>query len=341
MRPLLLALLLLACASPLQALETDQFTLSPTPLIDSGESLSARIIAALADVLSLQDRYALDEERIAAEFHHRLGKGALKSELERFVDKDLPEDARFLPPLGSSIYRGVMLPIPGGLIVRAPTVRVFGYELGTDKLGHFIQQGYEYYRIYQRTPGPEGVRHAVDHGVRQEHTYFGTAVSGVYSNADLVANLAGLKFYLNLTQRVEIGDVTLEPILVRRGQTWELSPHVNAQALLQPYVSEHWSEALNPSEYRMIHLLVAGAVRQRCETWQARLGTAFDASYFTARISEYSTWGGEDYGHRYDPRYGISLANQCFGDEVVQASPGRTDVRTTLLSPLAKLIRHS
>ena len=200
MRFLLLVLVIVLCTLSLDALETDQFTLPNQPLPDIGPEVSARLATLILEVVGLQERAVLDEARIADELHHRLSKGGpLKSELERFIDKELPSSARFNPSLGRSIYRGVLLPVPGALLMRAPTVKVFGYELGADKLGHFTQEGYEYYKLYQRSPGPEGLRRAVAHGVRQEHTFYGTAVSGVYSNADLVANLAGLKFFLNLT----------------------------------------------------------------------------------------------------------------------------------------------
>ena len=322
MRPICLAFVIVLCSGPLQGLETDQFTLPVAPLTDSGVELSERVARAVSEILSLRDTEILDADRIAEEFHHRLGSGGpFKTELEKFIDHGLPVAARFNPPLGHTIYRGVVLPIPGGLMVRAPTIKVFGYELGADKMGHFVQQGYEYYKIYRKTPGQEGVRRAVEHGMLEEHTIFGTAVSGVYSNADLAANFAGLKFYLNLTQRVDIGGTTLEPILIRGARGWELSASVNTPALLRPYVSGHWNEALNPSEYRMMHPLVAKAVQKRCSSWRSRLGDEFSPFYFAALMAEYSTWHGEEYGHRYDKKHGVSLADECFKDEAVAQAP--------------------
>jgi len=315
MRPICFALAIVLGSSALQGLETDQFTLPAAPLTDSGVDLSEKVARAVSEIVDLQDTVVLDEARIAEELYRRVGSGTIKTEIEKFIDHALPSTARFNPPVGHTIYRGVLLPIPGGLIVRAPTIKVFGYEVGSDKVGHLVQQGYEYYKVYRKSPGPTGVKRAVEHGVLEERTIFGTAVSGVYSNADLAANFAGLKFYLNLTEPVDIGGATLEPILIRSANRWELSPRVDVRELLKPYVSGHWNEALNPSEYRMMHPLVAKAVQKRCSSWHMRLGDEFSPVYFAALMAEYSTWHGEEYGHRYAKKHGVSLADECFKDE--------------------------
>ena len=51
----------------------------------------------------------------------------------------------------------------------------------------------------------------------------GEATVGIYSNADLAANYAGLKFYLNLTRAVDVGGASLPPVLVRADGKWLLA----------------------------------------------------------------------------------------------------------------------
>src|SRR5204863_9734778 len=95
------------------------------------------------------------------------------------------------------------------------------------------------------------------------------ALVGVYSNADLAANYAGLKFYLNLTRPVTIGRKTLPPVLVRdpRGQ-WALNPYRDGRPedLLRPFISDHLNEALNPSRYsEQMRSTVQSRLRRRSD----------------------------------------------------------------------------
>jgi len=62
--------------------------------------------------------------------------------------------------------------------------------IGTDKLAHFFETGYEYY-VRGETLG-------VEYGIKTEQTYFGLGISGVYSHADLYANLKGFDFWTQL-----------------------------------------------------------------------------------------------------------------------------------------------
>ena len=72
----------------------------------------------------------------------------------------------------------------------SPTVRLYGVEMGIDKLEHFFQQGHQYYEIERKalakgvTP-EEAVKQAVDWGKQTERTYYGLLSSGVYSNVPI------------------------------------------------------------------------------------------------------------------------------------------------------------
>ncbi len=256
---------------------------------------------------------SLQEKDIAEQIYKKLGKGLVKTGLEKFIESDqIPENALFSVPYSKSIYAKVFLPFPGGLIVRGPTIQMYGHQFGTDKIGHFVQQGYEYFKKYSKKPGPEGITSAVKNGVHQEKTYFGTAVSGVYSNADLAANYAGMMFFINLTKTIQIGAWHVPPILIKNQDRWLMNSGFDPKKLLRPFVSEHWSEALNPSEYKFERGVIRDEVSKRCKNWREHLGNDFYIFYFTARMAEYSTWYGEAYGHRYRIDHGVSLAAECF-----------------------------
>jgi hypothetical protein len=187
--------------------------------------------------------------------------------------------------------------------------------MGTDKIDHFFQQGHEYYaRIARREAAgiatAEAIPAAVARGVKQEHKWFGTLASGVYSNADLAANYAGMKFYLNLRRPVLIGDRVWPPLFFRAAEGWRLRPGVDPDRLLEPFLSDHLDESLNPSRFRFSRATIRSHVRARCAQWTHfyadRLGLVAASGQSFA-----TTWFGEDYGHWLPPAQEISIETEC------------------------------
>ena len=118
-----------------------------------------------------------------------------------------------------------------------PTIRVNGVYIGTDKIGHFFSQGRKFYRRYRRM-GDE--TQAARWSIVTETGLFGRLTTGVLSNADLVANYEGYRFYRSLFEAgVVHGKVAIfrwlddRPVR-QRAFTW--ADHIN------PF----WDEALNP-----------------------------------------------------------------------------------------------
>jgi hypothetical protein len=188
------------------------------------------------------------------------------------------------------------------LVDLSPTVNVYGSYLGVDKLGHFFQQGYDYHREFCREESrggaePRALARAVRLGIQQERGIFGEALVGVYSNADLAANFAGLKFYLNLTRPIRVGGATLPPAFVRdRSGNWARHAERGPVDLFRPLVGDHFNEALNPSRYHgAFQRTVRANVRRRIEPLLAFYST--DAIRARATQDQLSTWHGEDYGH--------------------------------------------
>lgn len=275
--------LLLASAPLALATETDQFTTPRAPLHDVGPELSRKVVEIIES-----DRTGAAPERVLAKW---AGRGLFSSRLTRWVK---PGEAGFRPPLFGSIYRAVFSPAPASFFFDSPTVLVHGVYMGSDKIDHFFRQGHEF---------SERKESAVAHGVRQEHTYLGTWMSGVYSNADLAANYAGMKFYLNLSQAVRIGERELPPMFEKRAAGWRLSPGIDAGHLLEPFLSNHLDESLNPSRYRFNRASIRKAIRARCDNWM---------SFYAGRMDLHlSTWFGEDYGHWLPPRQEVSIATEC------------------------------
>ena len=75
------------------------------------------------------------------------------------------------------------------------TVKLNDTLLGTDKIDHFLVQGYLYYRRSQSGLDPF---RAMTWGTHTERGHWGQATTGVFSYADLSANYRGLRFYAGL-----------------------------------------------------------------------------------------------------------------------------------------------
>jgi hypothetical protein len=91
------------------------------------------------------------------------------------------------------------------------TIRLGGVLLGTDKLDHFLGEGYAYAEVSHWGEYPE---RALRWGTRTELTIFGMMTSSAFSFADLRANWDGYRFYSGLLgpdsefRRTEEGCVT-------------------------------------------------------------------------------------------------------------------------------------
>ncbi|MBI4890374.1 MAG: hypothetical protein HY821_07090 [Acidobacteria bacterium] len=312
-RPIALALLLsllFADARPASATETDQFTTPPAPRNHLGPHLSRKIVRIIEESNRPND----DPERILMDW---VGHNVFASRLVRWI-KEIRAAAgpvTFLPHIHNSIYRIALSPAPASFLFDSPTIHVHGAFLGTDKIDHFFQQGFEYYEIVLKqeslgaTPD-QALAAAVARGVKQEHNYYGTLASGIYSNADLAANYAGLKFYLNLRRPVRIANRELPPLFQRTPQGWRLRAGIDPARILEPFFSNHLDESLNPSRYRFSRRTIRPLIRERCARWTRFYSDRLDLVAPAAQ-SFAATWFGEPYGHWLPLNQEISIATEC------------------------------
>ena len=242
---LLLAVIFVSQPVAALAFETDQYNLPHTPLADIGEEVSEyveqNLLAAIENVNKEIARHKLCIETTSGRLS---GCGPVAKELERLAylrsnDAIADETAgllagqnlattkfggwinahkfrgqpdRYKTSYGHSIY----ILNPADYVTMSPTVRLYGVEMGIDKLEHFFQQGHQYYELERKALAKgvttsEAVKQAVDWGKQTERTYYGLLSSGVYSNADLYANFAGMRFYQGLTKAVSVGDRPARP----------------------------------------------------------------------------------------------------------------------------------
>lgn len=341
---LILCLLMAARSFSVAAFETDQYNLPESPLADIGDEVSEYVyekIAKAIEKINAQIAKAQDcldkncdsaekvkagltklrsEETVAREVFKPLGGGIPPftnsgTWMEKHDFKASP--ARYKTSFGDSIYHTS----PLNYFTISETVRLYGIEFGTDKIAHIFQQGYTYHRIVERARAKnlsyeEGVLKAVNWGRTTEKTYYGFWASGVYSNGDLAANFAGMKFYENLTREIKLGDLRLPPMLVLKDGVWKFNENFDARRenLLKPFISEHFNEALNPSVYADIFGF-RGTIRKNvrkhaCPEWRARFSNLSQTD-FAATTEKLKLWHGEDYGFKNSKEF-ITIADTCF-----------------------------
>jgi hypothetical protein len=281
---LLLCALLLLPQATAYGFETDQYNLPPKPLADIGDEVSQHVeqrlrtavekinaeISARQNCLTNRRRpsnesvcqspekeqarldYLRSNDGVANEAYHQLGAGvppftSMGTWMDLHHFHGQPSRYR------TSYWKSLFLFLPHIYFTISPTVRLYDSEFGTDKIAHLFQQGYSYYKIYNRALAegatPDGAaQKAVRWGQYTERTIYGTLVAGVYSNGDLAANYVGMKFYQGLTQDIVIGDTKRPAILLLKDGLWTVNENVSLQELLlKPFVSDHLNEALNPS----------------------------------------------------------------------------------------------
>lgn len=239
-RIVLLFTAFLAVSHPLRAYETDQFSNRLNPIGDAIELLDARVNESIADAIEGWSG-PRKERKVVNAIYFDIGGVHWVDKIERWVMKS-DEIERLQGSRYESIYRGhpIWATRVAGLFGTGPTFKLNGTYIGTDKLGHFLSQGRKFWKRYVRY---QDEARAAEQSAFTERALFGQVFTGVYSNADLVANFEGYRFYRSL---FEDDVVPGKPAILRweddrwvvqRPFTW--ADHVNA----------YWDEALNVNHF--------------------------------------------------------------------------------------------
>jgi hypothetical protein len=343
---LVLSVALLSQPVATPAFETDQYDLPPVPLADIGDEVSeyieenlrkavATVNAEIADSRACLGKTLTPRRKCASaenekkELDHLLSNDAVARQLFKYIgDGNLyitktgkwfkSHKFRGQPDRYKPAYtRSIFLINPADYLTSSPTVRLFSTEFGTDKIEHFLQQGYQYYEIYNKAIAKkmsedEAVKKAIRWGQLTEQTYYGILSSGVYSNGDLYANYAGLKFYQGLTRPLIINGEKRPATVELDGAHWQIVDPDLRKHLIKPFISEHLNEAYNPSAFRFTLVrFVRRAVRKHaCAAWQKAFpGLTVDE--LERRASALKQWNGENYGFTEKDRF-VTIAEECF-----------------------------
>ena len=330
------------------AFETDQYNLPTVPLADIGgevtdytleniEKAVGKINAEIVEHQACLDKTSKKSncdsiEKEKAKLKYLRSEAAVVKAVFRPLGGGIPpftnsgtwmekheftaQPARYKTSFGDSIFKA----FPSDYWTISDTVKIYGVEFGTDKIAHIFQQGYTYYKIVERAEkkkiSPErALKKAVNWGRMTEKTYYGTLISGVFSNGDLAANYAGMKFYQGLISEIKIGNKTRPPILILENGFWKFNEKINLrEVLLKPFISDHFNEALNPSIFIKAFWFdscVRETVKEKsCAGWRKQFPNYTKAD-FAAITENLKLWHGEDYGYKKSSHF-ITIADACF-----------------------------
>lgn len=220
--------------------ENDPYTHRAQILRDSLPVLDREVNSALEELVSSW-RKGEDEWRFVLAVYRRLGGIRINDWLERCAIRS-PEIDRIEFKRKESIISDFPRYAARFTVVFnvSPIINLNDVYIGTDKIGHFFSQGRKIYGRYLRF-GEESL--AMRRSVFTERAIFGSLTTGIYSNADLVANYEGYRFYRSL---LNDGIVSGKPAILR----WEEGrPVIQRSFTWADHVNPFWDEALNPNIY--------------------------------------------------------------------------------------------
>ena len=229
-----------AWPSAAPAHETDQFSNRADPIADSTEVLNREVNNAIDDIV-LNWRKDDDRKAFVNAVFGKLGSRFLVDRIERWAIQS-PEVEKLKTGRYDSVYSGH--PIWAVRVTKffgvGQTIRLNDQLVGTDKLGHFVSQGRKYYRRFLRYQSEEK---AAVQSAYAEWLVFGQMSNGNYSNADLVANYEGHRFFRSLFE----DDIVPGKSAILR---WEDNHWVSQREFdWGDHVNEYWDEALNINHF--------------------------------------------------------------------------------------------
>ena len=282
-------------ALPLQASEVDSFThrhalKDAAPLLNQVVNvwMEEAVIDAnkpplIADITAQVEQAGCNEQRLMSAVKDRLA-AYLVGQLETFANESTALDT-IKTPFVNSIYRDFDFTESPSISLTerlAVLLRIGDVYLGADKLGHFFTEGYTYYEHYLA----DGEQSALLYGDFTESSYYGELTTGIFSFADLTANLNGLRFWNSvLAKKIDPIDRSdnVRPYIVCRDNKWQRVRDFD----WNDYVDDAWDEAINCNGYRDETLLRKAQKRIR----QASGGRSCPL------LSPSSLWLKHKYGH--------------------------------------------
>lgn len=232
------------------ASETDAYTFRYTSL-DSGirvvnEEVNRRI------GLALENASAAARGCEISELEKQMKKQFLRplyGKVEAFINES-PLVPKLRSKLQDSVYRYVegFEQFPGslGVVGLGFVIRHQNWLLGSDKFGHFFDEGFEY---YSRLKKGESLSKAMEYGEATERGIFGSRTTGVESFGDLVANYEGAHFWSELL--IPFLPVSSKGQYLKCLKDGDHKKWVQVREFqFEDYLNAGWDEGINCSRYK-------------------------------------------------------------------------------------------
>ncbi|MNJ92496.1 hypothetical protein D3C87_101680 [compost metagenome] len=260
-----LIIFLLGISMVTEAYEVDNFTERHHPLKDSRDVLNKEVNRRLEQAMKITDARArrnktgrCRDDDLYDAVKSSVGGGVIGS-LETFadsnkdVDKHVEQKSNIYSNRSSEDKRSGFVMSVAGL---NSSINVNGEYIGADKLGHFFDEGYDYYRQAKRKDNfQEGIKEALVYGHDLESGMLGFATTGIKSYGDLVANYSGLQFWMSLRGGAK-------PYFQCQAGKWVQIRDFD----FADYVNAGWDEAINCSEYESPTM--EEAVREKAKKYE-------------------------------------------------------------------------
>ncbi len=219
--------LLFVSVNRVSATEVDHYTTASTPLRDETSALNKLVNSFIKDSLYFANGRAnsCDRDALFASMSILLGDTFItpfeqKIKESKTIDKANVEwTASIYRDLSAREAPAISVGLGGIRGCCASVISVANQRIGADKIGHFFNQGFEYFILgHQKqgavaqlirglqflNPNSSGMdsatldlEQATSWGTQTEESMFGYTTTGVKSFGDLAANLDGLQFWQN------------------------------------------------------------------------------------------------------------------------------------------------
>lgn len=220
--------------------EVDSFTHRSIYLRDAREDINRHIEEYFQYAIKKANKKMTCDPWVFMDALIDRGGGSIFSTFERDLEKDDQIDKK-VTNREDSVYQDFTWFESLGIHVTnfAHLMRVDDIYIGTDKFGHFLDMGYAYFKKLYRDN--KSLTEVLRFGERSERTYYGLAITGIYSYADLAANLDGVNFWKRVAGLVE----GQEPYVKCIDNHWVLNAHFD----VMDYVNPAWDEGINCNTY--------------------------------------------------------------------------------------------
>ncbi len=206
---LILALTLLGISNITRASESDPWTYTYIPLTDSGNLISERLENLIQQIIDKINTGYTDKELLVedtemefkffSEFRTTHIRDVAWGIFERCIGTNKcqgwPQFERIQMYPEESVYHEAKWRFIPSRFHLASIIEACGVRMGADTITHFFDDGFHYFNATRSKRKNLDLNDIRTLSEAFERSYMGTRLTGIFSRADIEANIAGVRFY--------------------------------------------------------------------------------------------------------------------------------------------------